>query len=175
MLRYRPTKCHRTEAGYTMIEIVVVLCLTSIIALGATVANAQTITQVSRNNEVAALTRQVLNAVHYISRDAQMAQSITTTTSLATANITITWETWDHVATCVTYYTENNTLKRLFRIGEGSAQEMLIAQDIDPDSSSIIRNPLTGELEITITARSGSGRNSITISRQKSITPRAEL
>ena len=66
----------KNQNGFTLIEVIVSLAIIGAICVGAAVANAQIITQTSRNNDFTTASRQALNAVHWISRDAQMSHTI---------------------------------------------------------------------------------------------------
>ena len=67
---------HKNPAGFTLIEMIAALAITGLIGMGASIASAQVLNQTSRNNDTTAASRNAMNALHWISRDAFMAQSI---------------------------------------------------------------------------------------------------
>ena len=138
------------EHGFNTIEVIVALLIISVIALGA----GMTIFQVTKVTEQAdahmTATRQVQNAGYWISRDAQMADDVTTDNLSGTDFLVLGWtevddsdDTTDHT---VTYFFEDlsggiGALKRNHSSSDGLNKNTLIAQYIyydpsDPESSS---------------------------------------
>jgi prepilin-type N-terminal cleavage/methylation domain-containing protein len=166
----------RQQAGYTFIELVAVIAISSIISLGALMSNVQVINQTVTNNDYTTANRQVLNAIQWISRDAQMAQEITGATGFpAASNMTFSWLTWDNVPTQVVYTVADGQLKRIYTAGNASAQETLVAQylNIDPSSSNCTWD--NHELVLTLTGTAGEGSHSVNVTKQKTIIPRPIL
>jgi prepilin-type N-terminal cleavage/methylation domain-containing protein len=167
---------HRNQAGFTLIEIVATLIIGSIIGLGATMANSQVIKQTVRNNDYTVANRQVLNAIQWISRDAQMAQKIEGAEGFPnSSNLTLKWTTWDNQLNKVVYSAVNDQIRRSYTIDDDPAQEVLIAQYIDPDSLSCDWDENTGELTLTITSSVGEGAHAIEVIKEKTITSRPNL
>jgi prepilin-type N-terminal cleavage/methylation domain-containing protein len=87
----------KNQSGFTLIELAVSIAIMGAICLGATVANAQIINQTARNTDFTTASRQALNAIHWISRDAQMSQTINGTAGFPLSdNLTMAWEEWDN-------------------------------------------------------------------------------
>jgi prepilin-type N-terminal cleavage/methylation domain-containing protein len=167
---------YREQAGYSLVELLAVLAIGSIIGLGALMSNYQVINQTEKNNDYATANQQVLNAIQWISRDAQMAQDIQGASGFpAGSNLTIYWMTWDNVPTEVVYYVDNGLLKRNYTTGNATTQNTLIAQyiNVDPASSSCSWDG--HELILTLTATVGGGTRAINITQQKVIIPRPIL
>jgi prepilin-type N-terminal cleavage/methylation domain-containing protein len=173
----RKTKSlYREQAGYTLIEILAVLAISGIISLGALMSNVQVINQTDKNNDYTAASREVLNAMQWISRDVQMAQEIQGATGFpATSNLTIHWLTWDNLPTEVVYYVEDGLLKRNYTSGNATTQNTLIAQYINADPASSNCTWDNHELILTLTATVGEGIRAINITKQKTIIPRPIL
>ena len=74
MIGRRIRTLFKLPGGFTLIEVMVSLAIISFISIGATVATGQVVNQTSMNNDHTTATRQALNAVFWISQDAQMAQ-----------------------------------------------------------------------------------------------------
>ena len=170
----------RNQAGfYSLIEIIATLAISGIISLGALMANSQVITQTVKNNDYITANRQVLNAIRWISLDAQMAQSIEgyyidqdNRGFPIDSNLTLSWTTWDNQSNQAVYSVENGQLRRSYTVGEDPSQELLIAQyvSIDPASSNCTWN--NGVLTLTITGSVGEGSRVVNITKEKTIVSR---
>jgi prepilin-type N-terminal cleavage/methylation domain-containing protein len=166
----------REQAGYTFIELVTVIAICGIISLGALMSNAQVINQTVTNNDYTAANRHVLNAIQWITHDAQMAQDIEGAEGFpATANLTFSWVTWDNVPTQVVYSVADGRLMRSYTTGNATAQNTLIAQyiNIDPASSNCTWD--NQELILTLTSTVGEGAHTVNVTKQKMIIPRPIL
>ncbi len=66
----------KEQAGYTLIELMAAMVITGLIGLGATISIFQVLTQTSKNSDYTTASRNAMNAIHWISRDAMMAQTM---------------------------------------------------------------------------------------------------
>ena len=105
---------HIKKYGFTLIEVLVSLAIISFISIGATMATGQVINQTSKNDDCTTATRQALNAVHWISRDAQMAQILEEDTGSNGFPLKLEWEKWDNSQHEVVYTVQNNKISRSF-------------------------------------------------------------
>ena len=88
---------HR-EAGFALINVVVVLAISAIIAAGAGMTTVQMINGTKRNNDQATAVRQAQNVGFWISQDALKAQVISGEDDSQTGDIeliVITWKDWE--------------------------------------------------------------------------------
>jgi prepilin-type N-terminal cleavage/methylation domain-containing protein len=161
-------KLKTTEKGFTLIEVLVALAILGAI-MGVMSAAVITIMKVnSQNTEWNVNLRQVQNAGHWITRDALMAQVVTTNTP--GVFLALSWSDWNGNSYNVEYVLQGNTLMR--RLNGGSAT--LIAQYIMPPPATTCtwsENKLT----VTIKASLHGGEGKYPVERKYEISPRPEL
>jgi prepilin-type N-terminal cleavage/methylation domain-containing protein len=154
------------QSGYTLIEILATIVISSIISLGALMANGQIITQTVKNNDFTTANRHVLNAIQWISRDTQMAQTIEGYSGFpTTSNLTLSWMTWDNQYSQVVYSIENGDLRRSYTAGDNPTQHTLISQYINTDPGSTFCSWNNQELILTITGSVGQGIRTINVKK----------
>ena len=173
---------HKNQAGYTLIELIAVLAISSIISLGALMSNGQVITQTVRNNDFTTANRHVLNAIQWISKDAQMAQEVSgyylstdNTGFPVDANLIFYWETWDNHDRQIVYSIDNEGhLKRSSTTDGGGLQEMLVAQYLRADSTNCTwyTDNQTSQLTLTVTGVVGEEKSPAVVTKQKTVSPR---
>src|SRR3972149_967956 len=98
-LRRRPG-----QRGFTLIEMILSLALTSFIGLGASFAIAQVTRDTQRNSDYTTASQQAMNAVYWIGQDIQMAQTVTGTGLFPdSGDLVLTWIWWDNTEYTITY------------------------------------------------------------------------
>lgn len=94
----RLKKINKNQKGFTLIELIVAIAITGIIISGITVSIFQLYKVHASTSTRMIAVKQVQNAGHWISRDAQMAQSIVLGDDGDTEDIeilTLTWVGWE--------------------------------------------------------------------------------
>lgn len=141
------------ERGFTIIELLLATAIATLIACAATMGIFQIIKSTERSNEHMTAVRQVQNASYWISRDAQMAESVITDNLSPTDFIFLTWTEReygdygsDDTYHSITYFFEElsdeiGKLKRNHWSSAGANAEILVAEYIfydpgDPVNSS---------------------------------------
>jgi len=159
----------------TLIEILVSLAITSLIGLGASVSSFQVINVTSRNNDYTTASRNAMNAVYWISRDAQMAQIISGVPGFPqTADLSLSWMDWNNSSHNATYSLENGSLKRSYNV-DGQITETLIAEYINSSPDSTNCTSVNGTLMLRITSSVGEGSRIIDVTRVRTMTARPNL
>lgn len=133
------------ERGFTIIELLLATAIATLIACAATMGIFQIMKSTERSNEHMTAIRQVQNAGYWISRDAQMAESVITDNLSPTDFIVLTWTERDYDSSDTTYHSityffeelsdEIGKLKRKHWSSAGANAEILVAEYIfyDPD------------------------------------------
>jgi|GEM_PF-642579 len=155
--------------GFGVVELVIGLAVTSLIALGSTLLAHQTLTLNMKTHQNIAVTTEVENAVHWISRDAQMAETILTQNLNPPNFIEFSWTEWgigeDTVYHTVIYTVENSIdgigdMKRTHWSSGGLNNTALVARALylepeDNENTSIAdySNPV---LSLKLVVKSGT-------------------
>jgi prepilin-type N-terminal cleavage/methylation domain-containing protein len=174
MIVWRKLMKINKEAGFTLIELMLSLAITGIIGLGASMATGQVLSQTSKNNDYTTVNRNAMNALFWISRDAQMAQSFSGETSFPDSDLTLQWIEWDHTVNTAVYSLDDGMLTRQYTKGS-EVSETVIAQYISPDTDLTNCVSYNGTLTVTITANIGEGSKNINVTRVRDIVSRPKL
>jgi prepilin-type N-terminal cleavage/methylation domain-containing protein len=166
----RPT-VHSDKRGFTLIETMVALVIASILSLGVSLTIHQVLTVNASSTTRLIAVKQVENAVHYLSRDSQMAQDIQTGAG-AGFPLILRWTEWDGTTHRVTYSLQGDQLRRTQSINSGPLQDMFIARDIAANAAQTFCQYSGGVLSFKISSVV-SGFRSSTESRSFQIIPRA--
>jgi hypothetical protein len=152
------------------------LAISGIIGVGATMASGQVLSQTVKNNDYTTANRQVLNAMKWIGRDAQMAQDIEGWEDFpATSNLTLSWITWDNLSVQAVYSVTDGQLSRTLTVDGIPSQPLLIAQYVDIDPSASSCNWDNEELTLTLTGSVGEGARIVNVTKLNTIAPRPKL
>lgn len=140
----------RNEKGFTLLELVVAITIIALTSTAAAMAIFQIYKVTERNNDNINAVRQVQNAGYWISRDAQMAQTISADNLTLPNFLILNWTEWDAqdepIYHSATYFFEDlsngvGRLKRTHWSSTGADEQTLIANYIyynlgNPDDSS---------------------------------------
>jgi type II secretory pathway pseudopilin PulG len=148
---------NRNQKGFSLVELLVAVAITRFITgvVGTSIVQVIDINARSTTHMIAV--RQVENAVHWLSRDGQMAQTLAPDTGSGFP-LVLTWTTWDSVENQVTYTIENGELKRSLSLDGGDLIETLIAKHIDDDAAQTTCQYTGGVLAVKVTASIGGLR-----------------
>ena len=124
----------KKQNGYGLIEMVIGLALTGILATGITTFTVQTITESTRSNNHMQAMMQLENAGFWISRDVQMSGNITLGPD-AGFPLQLTREDADLNEYQVTFTLAENRIQRSQIKNGGAPTQTLIAENINPAPS----------------------------------------
>jgi prepilin-type N-terminal cleavage/methylation domain-containing protein len=175
-MMFRKNKLYyKNESGFTLIETLVSLAITGLIGLGATMSIAQVCNETARNNDLTTASRNVMNAIYWISRDAQITQTVSDVTGFPqTADLSLAWVSWNNSSHNATYSLENGRLKRSYNV-DGQITVTLIAEHINPSANMTSCVSGNGTLTLTITSSVGEGSRTVDVTRIREITCRPNL
>ncbi len=165
------------EKGFTLVELLVAITIMALASGAAGAAIFQVFRNTQRNNDHMTAVLQVQNAGYWISRDAQMVQSVTTDNLF----LVLSWteeNSGDEYQ--VTYTLENmpeGGLKKLLRnqsINGGPSTTTLVAQYIDPDPQKTKCEFTNGTLTLTVTSTVSDGSLTQSETRIYKVVPRPD-
>jgi type II secretory pathway pseudopilin PulG len=153
------------EKGFAYIELLLAIAITGLVSVAASASIFQIFGGTEHNSEHITAVGQVENAGYWISRDAQMAQSVATDSLEPPDFLIITWTEWDVAGEPVyhsaRYFFEDLTdgigsLKRSYWSSAGADEQTLIARcvyydpsDVDDTSKASYQRPV---LTVQLTA-----------------------
>jgi prepilin-type N-terminal cleavage/methylation domain-containing protein len=168
-------KLHRSQAGFTLVEVLAAVAITGILALGASVSTAQLLNQTSRDTDITAASRHAANALYWMSRDALMSQNTTGEAGFpATSTLSLKWTSWDNVNYSADYAVTDGTLYRTYSAGSAVLTTM-IAKYINTSADMTSCVSSDGALTITVTSSVGQGDHTVSVTKTRRISSRPDL
>ena len=161
------------QKGFTLIEMIAALAVTSLIGAAVAMASVQMINQGAHNSDYTTASRNTMNAIHWIGRDAQMAQSIEPNGTSGFAPLILRWVEWDNSSHQVTYSIEDGQLRRSY--SGNSFSETVVAEYINSVAENTTCELASGVLNLTVTTTVGNGLNATSVTKIREITPRPGL
>jgi hypothetical protein len=137
-------------------------------------ATIQVVNQGGRNSDYTIASRHTLNAIHWISRDTQMAQTVEPEGSSGFP-LTLSWIEWDNSTHQIVYSVKEDKLKRSYSIDGGEPDESVVAQCIDMMSENTRCEVIGETLNLKVTAVVGDGSDAVSVTKVREITPRPSL
>jgi prepilin-type N-terminal cleavage/methylation domain-containing protein len=167
-------KIARGQRGFTVIEVIVSVAITGVLSVGATMATVQVMNQGSKNNEYTAASRQSMNAIFWISRDAQMSQNVTPS-GVTGFPLTLGWTEWDNSGHQVTYSIEDDKIRRSYSVNGTTPKETVVGTYINSTSENTTCEFSDRLLTVQVTATVGDGAHALSVTKVREITPRPGL
>lgn len=147
----------KSQRGFTLVEMIIVVAIIGLIGGGLATAVFQMWSLNALSTGRATAVRQVENAIHWISRDAQMAQTVQTGGDSGFP-LNLSWVRWDNTANNVTYSIQNSELQRTYSVNSSQPTSTVVAQYIKTDSGATNCQFTDGALTFKITILVGGFR-----------------
>lgn len=164
------------QRGFMLYEMIASLAIAGLIGLGASIASAQVMNQTTRNNDYTTASRNTLNAMQWMSRDTQMAQSVNGTVGFPfTDNLSLSCTHWDNTEIEIVYSVEDGKLMRLYSVNGSLESTTLIAEHINSDIEMTNCTSDNGVITLTITGSVGAGSTIIDVTKVREIACRPKL
>jgi len=164
----------RSQRGFTLIELIIAVAITGAITGSLAMGIFQTFDYSARGNARMTCVKQVENAIHWLSRDAQMAQEVTPDLDADGFPLELTWTEWDNTHHVITYRIEGSELKR-GHVEDGiPLADYVVARYVaaDPGLTNCDFNETDWVLTFEITAIVTGYPEDISETREVRITPR---
>ena len=163
------------QRGFTLIELIIALTITGAITGSLAMSISQTFDYSARGNARMTCVKQVENAIHWLSRDAQMAQEVKPDEHDPSGfPLELTWTEWNNTYHQVTYRVEDNELKRSNVDGGLPLVEYVVARYVadDPFLTNCSFNETDWVLTFEITTVVTGYPEEVSETREVKITPR---
>jgi len=162
---------NKNQRGLTLIEVLIVIAITGIIIGGITTAIFQVFDVSARSTAHMTAVKEVENAVHWVIRDAQVAQSVNATAPSGFP-LTLTWVEWNNTSNNVTYSVQNGQLQRSYSVNGGQPSTTVVIPHLNPDSQMTNCQFSSGVLAFKITAAT-DGSSPASETRSFKVVPRS--
>jgi prepilin-type N-terminal cleavage/methylation domain-containing protein len=171
MMRHKFGWLNKGQKGFTMLELITAVGVSSVISVGIMMTLYQVVTGSARTGNHLTAVMQVEQAGYWVSRDAQVAQAIDDEPA-GGEFLVLNWTDWDNTAHTVTYTLEGTELLR-----DDGGQQIRVAAfiDVDPEMTSCDFADTNGDnindtLIFKVTAVVG---NSLPETREYRVVPRS--
>ncbi len=158
----------RGRRGFTLIEVILALAIISFIGVGVTTSTIQILKQGVRNGYYITASQNTMNAVHWISRDAEMSQTVDTN-GASGFPLTLSWIDWESSEYEAVYAIEGNKLKRSYAVNGGEPSQAVVAEYVNslPQNTNCAFDSRFLTLQVTTSV--GEGVNAVSVTNIRKI------
>ena len=160
----------KNQNGVATLELIAVMLITGFIGLGTAVATVQVVNQGTYNSDYNTARRHTMNTIHWISRDAQMAQELELAAEPDPDGfpLTLSWVEWEGDQITVTYSIVDGEMIRSHS-GDG---DLVVARHINSDEDMTNCDYENWVFNFRITATIGGYPEEVSETRDGKISPR---
>ena len=133
MMFHRLKLINKNQLGFTLIELVMAITISTVITGAITSTLYQVIIGSARTNNHMTVVRQAQDAGFWVSHDVQMAQTMVLASDPDGFPLNLKWTEWNGKVNEVTYNIVNNELRRSQSINGGGTTNTPVAKFIDSD------------------------------------------
>jgi prepilin-type N-terminal cleavage/methylation domain-containing protein len=157
-----------SQRGFTLIEVLVALAIISLIGGGVSTATIQILKQGVRNGDYTTASQYTMNAIHWISRDAEMSQTVATD-GVSGFPLTLNWIDWGGAKYQVIYTIEDNKLKRSYSVNGGAPSQTVVAEYVNTISENTTCEFGSRVLTTQVTTTVGKGAHAVSVTNVRKI------
>ncbi len=154
---FRPKVINRNQRGFTLIEVLAATAITGLIGVGIVAAIFQVLNVNALSTNHVTVLKQVESALHWLSRDAQMAQTVQPSGESGFP-LSLSWVEWDNTKHQVSYTLENSKLYRSHSVNGGEPSRAMVAEHINTGSDVTNCQFANRVLTLKVTASVGGFR-----------------
>lgn len=158
----------RSRRGFTLIEVIVALAIISLIGAGVSTATIQILKQGVRNGYYTTASQYTMNAIHWISRDTEMSQTVETD-GASGFPLTLSWIDWGSSEYQVVYTIEDDKLKRSYSVNGGEPSQTIVAEYVNSISENTTCEFASRVLTMQVTTTVGKGAHAISVTNIRKI------
>jgi prepilin-type N-terminal cleavage/methylation domain-containing protein len=163
----------RDRAGFTVIEMLVVIGITSLLGVGVVTAFVLMSNTSSRNSDQTYAVKQLQNAAYWLRVDAKRAQTVQTDVGASGLPLQMSWVEWDNSVHQVVYSVVGDKMQRSYSVDGGQPTVITVADYIDSGVLKTNVSYIGGILTFELTTNVGDGANAISRSAVFRVNPRA--
>ncbi len=141
----------KRQRGSTLIDLAIAMGVGALISGAITMTTFQVFTTNAQSTAHMTAVKQVESAIHQVSRDVRMAQTVEPGEDSGFP-LKLTWVEWNDTANEVTYSVENGNLRRSHSVDGSEPTDTIVAQHIDSSSEMTSAQLSDSVLTLKITA-----------------------
>ena len=168
MMLHKLNRILKSQRGFTLIEVIVALAILSFIGIAVSTATFQILKQSVKNRDYTTASQLTMNAIHWISRDAEMSQTVETGWASGFP-LTLNWIDWSNSSYQVVYTIEDGKLKRSYSVNGGEPVQTFLTEAANTISDNTTCQLYNKVLTLQVTATIGEGVQTISVSNMRKI------
>ena len=158
----------RSRRGFTLIDVLLAMAIMSLIGAGVSTAAIQILKQGVRNGAYTTASQYTMNAIHWISRDAEMSQTVVTG-GASGFPLTLNWTDWGSSEYQVVYVLEDDKLTRSYSVNGSETSQTVVAEYVNTISENTTCEYNSRVLSMQVTTTIGTGARAVSVTNMRKI------